>query len=87
MGQAERHELEMKIEEEKARFFEASKQAIDTVLADLSPVRWIESYPWTSATVIAVAGFALGYALPEEAKKPTVEEEGVDSLVSIEQSS
>jgi hypothetical protein len=56
------------LEEEKARFVEASRRLAHAIQKDLVLENWVRVYPIESFTLFALVGFGAGYALARSQK-------------------
>jgi hypothetical protein len=65
--------LQEELENEKRRFVESSKRAVYAVQRDLVLDNWLKAYPRETLTVVAIAGFAAGYAIAKSQTSPSLD--------------
>jgi len=58
--------LEEELEQEKARFLDASRRAAGAIRQDLKISNWFRQYPMESALAIIGIGFFAGYVIQQK---------------------
>jgi hypothetical protein len=58
--------LEEELEQEKARFLDASRRAAGAIQQDLKISNWFRQYPMESALAIIGIGFFAGYVIQQK---------------------
>jgi hypothetical protein len=69
VSNAKRAELEQELEEEKARFKNASQEAVDAIRTGLSVKTLIDEHPVEAAIALLIGGFAIARALQQRRRR------------------
>ena len=66
IGKNSAENIEKELEQEKARFIDASRRAASAIRQDLKISNWFRQYPMESALAIIGIGFFAGYVIQQK---------------------
>lgn len=67
--EARKLQLEAELERHKKRFEAASRQGLDAIRGNLSPMTWVKEFPLETALLGFLGGLFLGIAKPLDRRK------------------